>query len=79
MYFASLTKITSDEETISVDHTSKFKVIQSMVSPPFIVYNTENGVEPHILNYQINRKFQEKIVDVIVGNVETFSETFRVD
>ena len=48
MYFASLTKITSDEETISVDHTSKFKVIQSMVSPPFIVYNTENGVEPHI-------------------------------
>ena len=29
---------------ISVDHTSKFKVIQSILNPPPIVYNSENGI-----------------------------------
>ena len=27
----------------AVDHTSKFKVIQSILNPPLMVYNTGNG------------------------------------
>ena len=28
---------------IVVDHTNKFKVIYSILNPPLMVYNTENG------------------------------------
>ena len=28
---------------IKVDHTRKFKAIYSIVNPPVMVYNTENG------------------------------------
>ena len=30
-------------KVIAVDHTSKFKVIQSKLDPPFTAFNTENG------------------------------------
>ena len=33
----------SPARVIAVDHTSKFKIILSMLNPPLKVYNTENG------------------------------------
>ena len=52
---------------IAVDHTSKFKVILSILNLPLMVYNTENGawLQKFPDKSQISGK---KIVDIIVGN-----------
>ena len=69
MYFASLIKIISDE-LLQQQTITKFKAIQSIVNPPFMVYNTENRVEPRFRNYQVNHKFQGKRQWILLLEIE---------
>ena len=68
---------------VAVDHTSKFKVIQLILNPPLMVYNTKNGASLQKLPDKLQISGKRQLVDIIEKKesktLNTLSKATRVD